>query len=110
MAKMRIQEEWNGGSLRGEEDAWETKGVTWQCPACGHHHFVYIEMPNPWGWAWSFNGDLERPTLNPSVDGDKTDPAKRCHCVITDGVIHYQNDQGSNMAEWRCQAVPMVDL
>lgn len=105
---MKIHLEWRDNTNRdGEPDC---PGVIWMCPACGYHHFVYIETPNPWGWCWEFNGDLERPSLKPSVDGDKDNPAKRCHCWITNGEIHYDASMGTDKAEWRGKTVPMVDL
>lgn len=48
-----VASRWTGG---GEE------GVHFFCPAC---HEVHTIKHSPSGW--TFNGDLERPTFNPSV-------------------------------------------
>jgi hypothetical protein len=38
-----------------------------KCPGCGHSMFLPIRGPAPDGPSWEFNGDLERPTLSPSI-------------------------------------------
>ncbi len=51
---------------------------------------------NPWTW----NGDLEHPTLSPSVlvtwdeyeNGDAPPTPKRCHSFVRNGQIEFLND------------------
>lgn len=81
------------------------------CPGCNRGHPVWTSrIPSP----WSFNGNLECPTFSPSflmtwnegeppVTSDnfdewkrapwpQTQVAKRCHIVITDGMLHFCSD------------------
>jgi hypothetical protein len=41
---------------------------------------------------WTFNGDLERPTFEPSLLCDQHDPAHRCHLFLRQGRIEYLSD------------------
>jgi len=51
------------------------------CPACKHGHAMNDR--------WTFNGDFEKPTFNPSllVEGEI-----RCHSFVRDGKIQYLSD------------------
>lgn len=53
------------------------------CPACDSPHALR---------GWEFNGDLEKPTFNPSIL--VTTPNKRCvcHSYVKDGKIQYLTD------------------
>ncbi|MDP2377807.1 DUF6527 family protein [Reyranella sp.] len=46
-----------------------TNGYSHWCPGCGEMHAIYTSKPNIYNESpvWSFNGDLERPTFNPSI-------------------------------------------
>jgi hypothetical protein len=89
---------------------------TW-CPGCRSIHPVYVTThvgdKQVHHCAWSFNGDLERPTFSPSLlvyghkreDGSVINP--RCHSFITDGRWHFCGDcehalagQVVDMEEW----------
>jgi hypothetical protein len=63
------------------------------CPGCNHLH----RCPVSGSKAWGFNGDLEKPTLNPSVlvtwkSGDPDYPDQRCHSFVRDGRIQFLSD------------------
>lgn len=61
------------------------------CEGCNGYHGVWTEHPNPHtGAKWSFNGDLVKPTFNPSivVSGEGT----MCHSFVRDGKIEYLGD------------------
>lgn len=67
-------------------------GVRWDCPGCKHAHDVPTTGPKAWG----FNGDMEYPTLTPSVlnrwleeNGTARDV---CHVFIRDGRIEFLGD------------------
>lgn len=68
-------------------------GVAFWCPGCGSAHGVPIEGAN----AWQFNGDVETPTIKPSIKitrlkkGSDEHEAE-CHLNLTDGLIHYHAD------------------
>lgn len=67
-------------------------GYMIQCPACGNGHLFYTSN-------WSFDGDVEYPTFNPSmlVHANKTGDQKRCHSFVREGKIQYLNDCGHDM-------------
>lgn len=87
--------------------------VHFWCPACDDVHAITVDAPNAWTW----NGDLERPTFDPSVlvhphktlidsslEGDAlTAPENvtttpRCHSYVRDGRIEYLNDSTHKLA------------
>lgn len=101
-----------------------TEGGTGQfwCPGCNEQHAVQIGAG---GWAW--NGDVERPTLSPSVllrsghhiapsascwctynAEHPTEPAPfkctRCHSFVRDGKIEFLGDCSHGLAG---QTVPL---
>lgn len=46
------------------------EGHAIECPACGHRHLFNSRdsvLAKRGGPSWSFNGDLERPTFDPSM-------------------------------------------
>jgi hypothetical protein len=87
------------------------------CPGCGDEHAMRLQ-PVPGKPSWSFNGDENAPTLQPSIlatSGHYTDHAKpddcwcsfeehfpgegpapfhcyRCHSFVTDGKIQFLSD------------------
>lgn len=76
------------------------------CRGCDEGHDVPVDGPRAWGW----NGQLDRPTLTPSllvkgkrrltedeyqrlIAGEKLEiPARVCHSIVTDGRIEYLDD------------------
>ncbi len=58
-----------------------------ECPGCECLHS--IQTPQ-----WTFNGDLEKPTVSPSIlvnpNGDSS--AIRCHSFVRDGMIQFLDD------------------
>ena len=102
---------------------WKSRVTVW-CPACREveisrgyqrdgdvagEHTVPFEGPG----AWSFNGDLESPTLAPSLlltyDYGEGDQKQRyvCHSFVRAGVIQYLGDCTHALAG---QSVPLVDV
>lgn len=43
----------------------EYSALLLNCPECGSYHAIPIKPGNPQGWGW--NGNVERPTLTPSI-------------------------------------------
>lgn len=87
-------------------------GVSWDCPGCEHPHVV----PTVGERAWGFNGDMDRPTLTPSVlvypnwkdvDGNVVEHSPRCHVFIRDGRIEFLSDCTHALAG---QTVDMQDV
>ncbi|MEH6477690.1 MAG: DUF6527 family protein [Sneathiella sp.] len=59
------------------------------CPGCGYGHHVrtFGDGPN-----WTFNNDLEKPTVSPSLLVCASYPKQRCHSFVKDGKIQFLND------------------
>lgn len=73
--------------------------VVYKCPGCGRSHYIPIAGDKAWGW----NGNLDRPTLTPSILEwterweDPEDPSfviekEVCHHFVTDGKIIFCSD------------------
>lgn len=74
-------------------------GVLYECPGCGYAHAADKR--------WTFNGNLEKPTLNPSYLAYESKIHPRCHHFVKDGEIQYLSDcthklagQTIAMKEW----------
>lgn len=78
--------------------------VEYVCPGCGWLHQINVDRDGP--PSWSFNGDLVRPTLSPSINAWRDYPTgtQRCHHFVTDGKIQFLNDCTH---ERRGQTVPL---
>ncbi len=78
------------------------------CPGCQEHH-VPIISPAPFveGPVWEFNGDLEKPTLFPSLLVAPDSPGERCHLFVTDGQAQFLPDCHHALAG---QTVDLPDL
>lgn len=74
-------------------------GIHIKCPGCGHHLLLVSwlpegeaqESPHAQGKPhWSFNGDFDRPTFQPSIlSRGGTDV---CHSFVADGRIQFLSD------------------
>ena len=74
-------------------DTTEKNGeVRWffQCPGCGESHCFWTKG----NVNWSFNGDVDKPTVSPSilVTYDGADKKTVCHSFIKDGNIQFLFD------------------
>lgn len=93
-------------------------GLAHWCPACAEVHVFTIEGKNSSGAAWTWNGNIDKPTFTPSMlirTGPRpTVPVGRpdagrvdvCHYILTDGVINYCGDCTHGLAG---QSVPLPD-
>jgi len=66
------------------------------CPGCGLLHSINT-IPNIGMPCWTFNGDVDNPTISPSLRvrweyGEKGRPEKCCHSFIKDGKIQFLSD------------------
>ena len=64
--------------------------LCFHCKPCGYSHPFRIKGEGP---VWSWNGDMVRPTFDPSllVNGSVM-TEKRCHLNMTKGMIIYHGD------------------
>lgn len=85
------------------------KRIGFDCPGCGNLHAVPVSERGD-GRNWSFNGDMGRPTLAPSIlargthppndeelkritSGEKIEPRKYvCHSFVRNGNIEFLGD------------------
>lgn len=81
----------------------------WWCVGCDEQHvWALKEQPSDYAVPeWEFDGNLESPTVSPSILTDGSNPAKRCHVFIKNGQIEYLGDCWHKLAG---QTVPMVDV
>jgi hypothetical protein len=81
--------------------------VAFWCEGCKQRHFIQIgNGPSP---RWSFDGNLDSPTISPSIrvwDGGDG-KIYTCHSFIRGGKIQYLNDCTH---ELKGQTVPLTPL
>jgi hypothetical protein len=97
-----------------------TNGFSHWCPGCEEMHVIYTARPNeyPNGPCWTFDGNAERPTFNPSVKitGKKTVKVNGkwtgewvrdangkavdecCHYFLHEGVLKFCSDSTHALA------------
>jgi hypothetical protein len=69
------------------------------CPGCEQLHLINIEKPNRLGAIWSFDGNLDLPTFNPSINH-----IGYCHYFIRSGNIEFCSDSKHQYAG---QTIPL---
>ena len=80
------------------------------CPGCDEYHAVPVSKPtNGEGVAWTFNGDEEKPTLNPSILVRHGADNSICHSFVTDGKIQFLGDCSHKLAGQTVD-LPEVDM
>lgn len=66
------------------------------CPGCGQRKYLAIRGKAPDRPSWIFNGDLNRPTLEPSIlvqfEATEMEPREVCHSFVRDGRIQFLGD------------------
>lgn len=63
------------------------------CPGCQGRHKIEVEKPNAWGAVWQWDGNVEAPTITPSVNH-----VGRCHYFIRAGRIEFCADSKHPLA------------
>lgn len=69
-------------------------GYAFWCPGCEHGHLVYTKHSQ---LRWQFNGDLQKPTFEPSIKNTYPD-GRICHLFIRNGEIQYCKDSTHHLA------------
>ena len=94
-------------------EAWGPGMYTFECPGCNCAHFIRTkadpDLPKKEVWKW--NGDLDKPTVTPSLHvfyPSTSHKAEKtlCHLFITDGNIRFLGDCDHEM---KGQTVPIPD-
>jgi hypothetical protein len=70
----------------------KTSFLIFTCAGCGSGHLIpfFHAAPDP-GAIWTWNNNLEAPTITPSIK--TTAPGPRiCHFILGDGVQHFCSD------------------
>lgn len=83
----------------------ENQAPAWRhwCPGCKANHVIYMDpRSQPNGHFWRFDGNLEAPTFEPSIN-----IVGRCHYFIRGGRIEYCSDSAHELAG---QTVELPDL
>ena len=82
------------------------RSVLFFCPGCNMYHSMLFErgQNNPQGNLWNWNGDVVKPTLNPSL-GVNMGTEMQCHLFVRDGKLEYLGD---SVHALRGQTVPML--
>lgn len=80
--------------------------VVFECLGCDERHYVPVEGERAWG----FNGDMEKPTLTPSIlitypanpeaeeEFKEWRTERKCHSFVRDGMIQYLTDCTHHLA------------
>lgn len=82
----------------------QTRGVyAFQCPGCKRRHMVFTTNEGYQHGVWKWNGDVERPTITPSLLVNApgrfhVSDIPTCHSFITDGMIHFLEDSTHELA------------
>lgn len=83
----------NPGPPAPEEDC----GVVYWffCPGCNGGHSFRTKLhkgQDPKTPLWTFNGDVNNPTFDPSLLINKNDPKIRCHLFLRNGILQFCTD------------------
>jgi hypothetical protein len=67
--------------------------LLFECPGCGSRHRIRLTGPGP---NWTFDGDVNLPTISPSIraqwDEGEARTAHVCHSHVRKGRIEYLTD------------------
>jgi hypothetical protein len=81
-----------GRKLRPVKEDGVIRGYVFHCPGCEHGHIFNVTG----ALTWSFNGNLESPTFQPSLLNtcpNHPEPKnRRCHLNLTAGRVFFHND------------------
>lgn len=92
-----MTEELNTVAKLFQYDNGERHVVFW-CQPCDTRHHVRVLAPGGIEdhTCWTFNGDMKRPTITPSIKAERFWGRKQehrvCHSYVTEGAIAYLSD------------------
>jgi hypothetical protein len=70
-----------------------TNGYAHYCPGCELMHAFAVDVPLGNGARWTFNGDLEKPTFNPSMNIG----SDWCHYNLVNGELRFSTCNGHKL-------------
>ena len=72
------------------------------CPGCRMVHIFHLSG----NLVWTFTGSCEKPTFEPSLLNTSGPNGRRCHLVVTTGILNYCGDCSHELAG---KSIPMVE-
>lgn len=80
----------------------EENYIAFHCPGCGNSHGVTINgRRNASDATWTWNGNFDKPTFNPSVHC-----IGYCHSTITDGMITFDDNDTKHNLKGKTVEIP----
>lgn len=83
------------------------------CPGCDSAKGIPVPAEDgslpPDGPHWSFDGNLEAPTLNPSILQYESGSVPRCHSYVVNGQWQFLSDCTHQLAGQTVNMVPVPD-
>ncbi len=80
-------------------------GYTFFCPGCEiTHHFTIKDAGQDPGHVWTFDGNFESPTFQPSLDY-----VGHCHLRLVSGRLQFQGDSNHALAGQTVDMVPFPE-
>ena len=77
----------------------QDNALLFRCPGCNIPHIIYYERSINGAWSW--NNDLDKPTINPSIVVTREineNEIHVCHSYIRDGYIEFLHDSTHHLA------------
>lgn len=80
------------------------------CPGCEQMHVICVDDAPSFGERWTFDGNVDKPTFNPSVrirliEGNEV--VSCCHYYLESGLLKYCGDTTHGLSE---RTIPLPDL
>ena len=92
-----------------KEDVFPTgqRQLWFWCAGCQMPHSVNVALGSEPGPLWVWDGDLDRPTISPSVRVTYGRADRQCHFFLKGGVVEYLGDCTHELTN---QRVPLLDM
>jgi hypothetical protein len=75
--------------------------LQFECPGCKYEHAIPVTTGMKESQAWLWNGDADKPTLQPSLlvnVGGSNPTVPICHSFVTEGKIQFLGDSQHELA------------
>lgn len=110
-----------GSKMRrvGASDGYKAGGLAHWCPACESMHAFALDGKNSNGAQWTWDGNVENPSFEPSmlitINAQSHphhlvgEPTEVCHYFLRNGVIEYLGDCTHGLKGQRIVMPPLPD-